>query len=452
MMKRCCRILSPTAILGYGFPEAAFARGLELDPDVIAVDAGSVDPGPYYLGAGVPFTDHAGVKRDLRFMVQAGLEREIPVLVGTAGGSGARPHLDWALTILREILHELNATATVGVIPADIDREQVLAAVAAGKTKPLSGLPELTADVVNRTGNIVAQMGMDPFQKALAAGCDIVLAGRAYDPSVFAAYPVQQGFDPGLAIHLGKILECAAIAADPGSGAECVLGELYDDSFVLVPLSDDRVFTRESVAAHSLYEKSDPYCLPGPGGHLDLRDVSFTEEGNGRVRVAGSRFVPDDGHWIKLEGAEPVGCRTISIAGTRDPVMISGIDTILTYVEDRMAERLAEEGIEGDLHFHVYGRDGVMAALEPTPTAAGHELGIVIEALAATQELANTICSITRSTLLHYGYPGRISTAGNLAFPFSPSDIKAGPVYVFSIYHLMELPEHELFPVEVLKL
>ncbi|HWM05346.1 MAG TPA: hypothetical protein VNP92_23650, partial [Actinophytocola sp.] len=43
-------------------------------------------------------------------------------------------------------------------------------------------------------------------------------------------------------------------------------------------------------------------------------------------------------------------------------------------------------------------------------TSCGHELGIVIEAVAGTQELANTICAFARSTMLHHGYPGRIST------------------------------------------
>ncbi|WP_201258080.1 hypothetical protein, partial [Piscirickettsia litoralis] len=97
------------------------------------------------------------------------------------------------------------------------------------------------------------------------------LAGRTYDPSAFAALPIMQGFDPGLSYHCGKILECAAIAATPGSGADCALGVIKEDTFELIPLSEERTFTPESVAAHSLYEKSDPYNLPGPGGYLDLK-------------------------------------------------------------------------------------------------------------------------------------------------------------------------------------
>ncbi len=78
------------------------------------------------------------------------------------------------------------------------------------------------------------------------------------------------------------------------------------------------------------------------------------------------------------------------------------------------------------------------------------ELCIIIEAVAKTQEESNTICSSARSTLLHYGYEGRKSTAGNLAFPFSPSDFSAGEVYVFNIYHLMEVDDPlECFTIDI---
>jgi hypothetical protein len=73
----------------------------------------------------------------------------------------------------------------------------------------------------------------------------------------------------------------------------------------------------------------------------------------------------------------------------------------------------------------------------------------VIEAVSPTQENADSLVSVARSTLLHYGYPGRISTAGNLAFPFSPSDVRMGEVYEFSIYHLMDVDDPAAFPLEV---
>lgn len=45
-MARTFKILSPTAILGYGFPEESFRKAMEESPDLIAVDAGSSDRPP----------------------------------------------------------------------------------------------------------------------------------------------------------------------------------------------------------------------------------------------------------------------------------------------------------------------------------------------------------------------------------------------------------------------
>ena len=88
-MSKTFKILSPTAILGYGFPDESFMLAMEESPDLLAVDAGSSDPGPHYLGAGKALTDRAVVKRDLRYMISGGVEHNIPVVIGSAGGSGA---------------------------------------------------------------------------------------------------------------------------------------------------------------------------------------------------------------------------------------------------------------------------------------------------------------------------------------------------------------------------
>lgn len=442
------RVLSPTAILGYGFPLASFQAGLERNPHVIAVDAGSTDPGPYYLGSGESFTQRSAVKRDLRYMIDAALQRKIPLIIGTAGGSGAKPHVDWNLAIIEEILVELKKEAQIAVIYSDIDRDILLQELKNGRVKPLGPVAELTEEDILASTNIVAQMGLEPIMEAIEKGAEIIVSGRAYDPTVFAALPVLKGFDMALALHMGKILECAAIAANPGSGSDCLMGTIGADSFILETLNSERECTRLSVAAHTLYEKSDPYSLPGPGGTLDLHGTTFEQLPGGRVRVAGTEFVPTDGYFLKLEGASLLGYRTISIAGVRDPIMISQIDEIIERVKDRVADNF-QDLKDYQLHVHCYGKNGVMGELEPHP-APGHELGLVIEAVAPTQEIADTICSFARSTMLHYGYPGRKATAGNLAFPYSPSDVSAGAVYKFSIYHLLQVDDPKsLFPVKM---
>jgi hypothetical protein len=432
-MKRM-RILSPTAILGYGFPVESFERGMAKEPDVIAVDAGSTDPGPAYLGAGSSFVGRDAVKRDLEILLTEGTKHGVPVIIGTAGGSGSRVHVDRCLGILEEIARDNGMQARVAVIYSDVGRETVEAALKAGKVRPMPFAPPLTQETLARTTRIVAQIGVEPVIAALAAPVDVVVVGRCYDPAVFAALAVRDGFDEGLALHLGKILECGAIAAAPGSGRDCVL-------------SDSRRFTVDSVAGHSLYEKAHPSLLAGPSGQVDLSQARFRQIDPTSVEVSGARFIRSERYAVKLEGAMRVGYRTICICGIRDPFMIAELEGTIEAVRRTVEDQFGAQ--EPRVNFRLYGRDGVMGPLEPETKVGGHEVGLVIDVVAPTQETADTVCSLARSTMLHYGHPGRIATAGNLAFPFSPSDIPVGEVYEFSVYHLMEIDDPvEMFPVE----
>jgi len=442
------RILSPTAILGYGFPASSFEEGMKRKPHAIAVDAGSTDPGPYYLGSGKSFTDRGAVKRDLEFMVSAAVTEGIPLIIGSAGGAGADSHLEWNVDIVREIAQEKKLSFKVAVISSQFTHDMVLKSFNAGGVKELHPAPMPTAKHIEESTNIVAQMGEAPFISALDAGAQVIIAGRSYDPVVFAAPAIRAGFDAGLALHMGKILECAAIAAYPGSGSDCMLGILREDHFELNTLNPIRKCTVTSVAAHTLYEKSDPTSLPGPGGALDLRQTTFEQVGDG-VIVRGSKFVADAGlGFVKLEAARLVGRRTLSIAATVDPIMIAQLDKIIVAVKERVTSNF--ESI-GDFHldFKTYGASGAAfyggCNLDKVPT----EVAVVIEAVAKTVELSETICSFARSTLLHFGYEGRKSTAGNLAFPFSPSDFSGGDVYEFSLYCLMEATA-DMFPVKLI--
>ncbi len=441
------RILSPSGILGYGFPEESFRRGVEMRPDLIACDGGSTDPGPYYLGSGQPFTNETAVERDLRLMLDAAMELHIPLIVGTAGGSGADVHVAREVGIVQRIAAEKGYSFKMAVISAQFDKEFLKNELAADRIRPLGPVSPLTEKDIDDSTVIVAQMGIEPIMEALKEGAQVIFCGRCYDPAAFAAPAILAGYDRALAVHLGKILECAAICAVPGSACDCVFGCLGEDFFTVEPLNPTRKCTPLSVSAHTLYEKSDPCLLPGPGGTLDLRECVFEAEGERRTRVMGSRFIPDEKRTVKLEGARLTGYRTVSVCGNRDVLFIRELDTILADVKRITEKNFSAQDFRYELSFIVYGRDGVMGPLEPVPSPEGHEVGIVIDAVADTQEHADAVCAVARSTMLHYGYKGRIATAGNLAFPFSPSDFKAGAVYTFSVYHLLESDDPaSLFP------
>ena len=436
-MKKEMKILSCTGIVGYGFPEESFFAGVAQKPDLIACDAGSTDPGPYYLGAGIPFTNATAVKRDMTLMLKAARELDIPLVIGTCGGAGATPHLEREVGILKEIAKENNLSFKLAVISAEFDKEYLIGALHDGKMAKLGPAPEITEEEINASTHIVAQMGVEPIIKALDDGAQVVLCGRCYDPAAFAAPAIRLGYDRALALHLGKILECAAICATPGSGSDCIMGYLGEDYFKVEPLNPIRSCTPLSVSAHTLYEKTNPYLLPGPGGMLDISQATFTADSDRCVKVMGSKFIPEEVPSVKLEGAKQAGFRTISICANRDPIFISQVDDILEGLRKRTADNLSAD-FDYRLDFIVYGKNGVMGALEPLTEITSHEICIVIDVVADTQEHANAVCSVARSTLLHYGYPGRIATAGNLAFPFSPSDVKVGPVFVFSVYGLLK--------------
>ena len=430
------KILSPTGIVGYGFLEESFRAGVALKPDLIACDGGSTDPGPYYLGSGIPFTNATAVKRDLTMMLEAACELKIPLVIGTAGGCGADMHVARELDIIRQIAKEKKLSFKMAVISSEFEKDTLIQQLHAGNIEKLGPAPEVTEKDILDSTHIVAQMGIEPIIQALDEGAQVIICGRCYDPAAFAAPAIRLGYDKALSLHLGKILECAAICATPGSASDCIMGYLGEDYFCVEPLNPDRKCTPVSVSAHTLYEKTNPYILPGPGGHLDLSDCVFTADSDRRVRVTGSKFVPEVVPSVKLEGAKVAGFRTISICGNRDPIFISQVDSILENLKKRTADNLSAN-FDYNLDFIVYGKNGVMGSLEPNTEITSHEIGIVIDVVADTQEHSAAACSIARSTLLHYGYPGRIATAGNLAFPFSPSDIKVGEIYVFSIYALL---------------
>ncbi len=234
-----------------------------------------------------------------------------------------------------------------------------------GGVVPLSPAPDLTENELEQTVRVVGQMGVEPFIKALETGAQVIVAGRAYDPAVFAALPIQKGYDKGLAIHMGKILECACIASTPGSGSDCMIGSIRERSFSVEPLNPERRCTTLSVAAHTLYEKTNPYLLPGPGGILDLMETEFIQETDRVVQVRGSRYVPSEPYRVKLEGVTWIGCRTLSIAGIRDPIMIRNIDQVLQGVRERVADNFKHLSIDFYLDFKIYGkgcRDGTTGA------------------------------------------------------------------------------------------
>jgi hypothetical protein len=444
--RRPLRSLGASGQLGYGIPTPALEAGLARAPDMIGVDMGSIDIGPAYLGAGKMAPTRIGAKRDLRKVLRAARALDIPLIVGSAGSAGARPHLDQTLEIVREIAREDGLAFRLGVVASDLPREVVKQAIGAGRVRPMDTMPPLANADVDAASHIVGQLGTEAFKRALELDVDVVVLGRACDTGIFASIPAMLGFPPGIAMHMAKIIECASLCCVPG-GRDTILGVLDDHGFELESMAPNRAATPSSVAAHSLYEQADPYEIREPGGRADLRNVRYRALDERRTRVEGASFEPATRLTLKLEGATMIGHRALLVAGAADPRFIAGHKEIFAAVSQVVRGLVCEDAEEDyRLSFRLYGVDGVRAWAEPLAQLP-REAFVLGECIAPTRERAEEVIRTTKQYLLHHGYEGRLATAGNLAFPFTPPEVVIGEAYRFNVFHLMHVDDMaRLFP------
>ncbi|MBI3042013.1 MAG: acyclic terpene utilization AtuA family protein [Betaproteobacteria bacterium] len=446
------KILAASGQLGYGIPEEAFRRGVARQPDVIGADMGSIDPGPYCLGSGEMVVAGEGLRRDLRMVLEGAKETGAPLLMGSAGTAGRRSQLDGVVEVVESVAKERGIKLRLATIPADIPKEVVRKHLRAGDIEPCGTVPALTEEELDRATGIVAQMGVEPFQRAIEMGAEVVIAGRACDTSMFAAIPLMKGYDKGLTMHMAKLIECASACADPG-GRDASMGVMGDGYFVVESMHPRQRCTPVSVAAHALYEQSDPFQLEEPGGIIDLAESRYEQIDERRVRVTGSVWRPSSRYCVKLEGARHTGFRYLAMGGIRDPRMIAATDSVAEETRQIVSRTFVGSIDPSDytLTFRIYGKDAVLGPVEPTPSMAqAHEIFVLIDVVGRTELIAKSVCGVAKQFFLHLRYPGILCTSGNIAHPFSPDVLAAGAVYEFNIYHLMPAGDPcALFPIQM---
>jgi hypothetical protein len=445
------RMLSTSGILGYGYAEESLKIGMSWEPHVIGCDGGSTDPGPYYLGSGKSFTSRLSVKRDLRLMLMAAVAAKIPCIVGTAGGAGGEPHLQDTADLVREIAREEGLSFRMALIHAEQSKASLIERAENGTTRPLGKMAPLDRATIERAERIVGMMGPEPINRALDGGAQVVLAGRSSDPAQWAGPAMRAGIPPAPAWYAGKMLECGAEPSVPKEPDNIFL-RVREDHVVCEPPNPIRRSTPLAVANFALHENSSPIHHTEPGGLLDTSECVFEPVSDRAVMISGMTWTPASQYTVKLEGVERAGYRAIAICGTRDPVLIGQIDSYLETHRQKVAAKAASFGVPPEdytMLVRTYGKDGVMADWEPVREIRSHELGFVIEVVGRTQDIANAVLAMARTSMLHADFPGRLCKEGNMAFPFSPSDIELGPMYRFSIFHVVAPKDpYEMFPIE----
>src|SRR5260370_25419195 len=157
------RVLAATGMLGTGFSEASLDLAMDRAPHVIGCDAGSTDPGPFYLGSGRAQASRAATKRDLRLMLRAGRAAGIPVIVGSAGTAGGDPHLAFTREIVEEIAAEEDLHFRLALIHAELHRTFLKERLHEGRVHPLSPAPAFDEGSIDRAARFVGPLWAEPF-------------------------------------------------------------------------------------------------------------------------------------------------------------------------------------------------------------------------------------------------------------------------------------------------
>lgn len=441
------RVLVPSGVLGLGFDRKALDRGVAARPDIICIDGGSTDSGPFSLGAGQSKYSRAATKSEWRTLMQARAQARVPLVIGTAGTCGTDSTVDWMHDITVELARELGQDLRIARLYSSQPVSRVAQAVAQGRVTPLSPAPDLRLDDLT---NIVALAGAEQIQAALATGADIVIAGRTTDTATIAALPLLRGDAAGGVWHGAKIAECGALCStNPTSGV--ILVDFDQAGFTVEPLAEGARCTPHSVSAHMLYENSDPFRLFEPGGYLDVTGAHYSALDDRRVRVEGSAWVPGP-YTVKLEGARIAGYQTTILAILRDAHYARNaqawVDRLTGFLQAEIRTRMELSPDDYELEFRLIGVNGALGALE---NRGGDpvEVGVLGLITAKTQAEAAEIGKLINPFVLHYPLTDD-EELPTFAFPYSPATTDRGALYEFALNHVMALEDPmSAFRIEV---
>ncbi len=435
------RVLVPSGVLGLGFDADALARGLEARPDVIAIDGGSTDSGPAYLGTGTSKYARSTIRAEWRALLAARRAAGAPLVIGSVGTCGTDGQVDAMVRLTDELAREAGERLRVATVRSEQRRAELLAACDAGRVHALPGGAPATHDpraAIAEAVHVVALAGAEPIAAALATGADVVIAGRCTDTALISALPIARGEHAGAAWHAAKIAECGALCSTrPSSGT--VMVEIDATGFTVRAFGEGARCTPYTVSAHMLYENADPYVLHEPGGRLDVTGASYVDAGNGAVRVEGSRWIPDERYTLKLEGARVAGHQVTSLVLVREPRYVELIDawcdSLAALIRELARTQAGATDADCRIELRRIGVDATLGALE-AERGSPIEVGVLLLVTAATPELALDVARLANPHLLHHPLPGDESLP-SFAFPYSPAETVRGPVHEFCLDHVL---------------
>ena len=195
------KVLVPSGVLGLGFDLEALNNGVKNNPDIISIDGGSTDSGPYSLGSGTSKYSRAAVKAEWKNLMIAREKANVPLVIGSCGTCGTNGMVDWMENITIELAEELNQNIKIAKLYCQQEKNFIKKNLQLRKIFPLNPAPMLTAQLIEEMTNIVALAGAEQIQECINTGAEIILAGRTTDTAIISALPLMKGANPGSSWH-----------------------------------------------------------------------------------------------------------------------------------------------------------------------------------------------------------------------------------------------------------
>ncbi|MCA9322079.1 MAG: DUF1446 domain-containing protein [Planctomycetes bacterium] len=223
----------------------------------------------------------------------------------------------------------------IGVVEGDDILDRLPELVASGETLANMDDGRPLAPFLGRATSANVYIGAEGIVQALAQGADIIITGRATDPSLVVAPLIHEmgwNFDDhdliAAATVAGHIIEC---------GAQCTGGnfthwrevpdltrigypiiEAYEDGSFVVTKHEGTggLITVETVTSQLVYEMGDPARYLTPDGIADFTSIQLEPAGENRVRVSGIKGLPaTDTYKVSIsyqDGYKAVGQLTVA--------------------------------------------------------------------------------------------------------------------------------------------
>jgi len=301
-----------------------------------------------------------------------------------------------------------------GLKVAAVTGDDVLDTVRAGGYL-LDDTGETVASLGNRLVSANAYLGAGPIVEALAAGADVVITGRAADPSMFLAplihefnWSMEDWTRLGRGTVVGHLLECAGqitggYFADPGfkdvpdiARLGFPIAEVAEDGTAVITKvpGTGGVVSAATCTEQLLYEVHDPARYLQPDVVADFSGVSVSDAGPDRVRIQGGDGTKRTGTLKVSVGYVDsyVGEGQISYAG---PGAVARGRLALEIV----AERLRLTGVQArELRFELIGVDSILgrklSADAPEPREVRVRVVGRTDSLSEATRIANEVESL----------------------------------------------------------